>query len=350
MRFFVPGRICLFGEHSDWAGAYRRINPNLGKGFAILTGTNQGIHADVKPHPDKLIVSASCDGGTRTATCDLPMEHEPLLAEAQGGGFFSYAAGAAYQVLTHYHVGGLEINNVLTDLPVKKGLSSSAAICVLIVRAFNRMYNLSMSVREEMELAYMGEVTTPSRCGRLDQGCAYGGRPIMMVFDGDQIEIRELDVPRDLHFVIVDLNAGKDTREILEQLNRCYPFAENEMQRNVQTYLGPINARIAHEAFKALHEGDSERVGTLMGTAQEQFDKYLQPVCPSQLTAPVLHKVLRYEPLHADVLGGKGVGSQGDGAAQFIVRDRESQCRVIEILERGLGMHCLELTIRAHRS
>ncbi|MCB0232804.1 MAG: GHMP kinase, partial [Anaerolineae bacterium] len=26
MKIFVPGRICLFGEHSDWAGGYRRIN------------------------------------------------------------------------------------------------------------------------------------------------------------------------------------------------------------------------------------------------------------------------------------------------------------------------------------
>ena len=29
MRLFVPGRICLFGEHSDWAGGYRRINADI---------------------------------------------------------------------------------------------------------------------------------------------------------------------------------------------------------------------------------------------------------------------------------------------------------------------------------
>ncbi|MBU1950761.1 MAG: galactokinase family protein, partial [Candidatus Eisenbacteria bacterium] len=26
-QLFVPGRVCLFGEHSDWAGAYRVQNP-----------------------------------------------------------------------------------------------------------------------------------------------------------------------------------------------------------------------------------------------------------------------------------------------------------------------------------
>ena len=29
MKLFVPGRICLFGEHSDWAGGYRRINADI---------------------------------------------------------------------------------------------------------------------------------------------------------------------------------------------------------------------------------------------------------------------------------------------------------------------------------
>lgn len=24
LQIFVPGRLCLFGEHSDWAGSYRK--------------------------------------------------------------------------------------------------------------------------------------------------------------------------------------------------------------------------------------------------------------------------------------------------------------------------------------
>ena len=34
MKIFVPGRICLFGEHSDWAGGYRRINADLEKKYS----------------------------------------------------------------------------------------------------------------------------------------------------------------------------------------------------------------------------------------------------------------------------------------------------------------------------
>ena len=349
MKIFVPGRICLFGEHTDWAGGYRRVNADLEKGYAIIASTNQGLHAEINPHPTKLILRTTLSDGTRMEPFEVPMESEALLAEAQKGGFFSYAAGVAYQILTHYQVHGLEINNYLTDLPSKKGLSSSAATCVLVARAFNRIYDLKMTVRGEMEYAYIGEITTPSRCGRMDQGCAYGNRPIMMTFDGDRIDVEEINVSKDLYFIIVDLGAVKDTRQILNQLNHCYPFAEDRMQRNVQEYLGPISAGITHEAYEALHRGDALSIGELMKRAQTEFDNHVQPACPEQLTAPVLHKVLDYGPIQPYILGGKGVGSQGDGTAQFIVKDQDSQEKAIEIIERDLKMSCLKLVIQAGR-
>ena len=29
MKLFVPGRLCLFGEHTDWAGHYRTMNADV---------------------------------------------------------------------------------------------------------------------------------------------------------------------------------------------------------------------------------------------------------------------------------------------------------------------------------
>ncbi len=345
MKIFVPGRICLFGEHSDWAGGYRRINAEIEKGYALIVGTNQGIHAEVKPHPDKLVLHTTLEDGTRKGPYEIPMEREALLAEAMKGDFASYAAGVAYQILTHYRVRGLEIDNYLTDLPVQKGLSSSAAICVLVARAFNRIYDLKMTVRGEMEYAYTGEITTPSRCGRLDQGCAYGNRPVLMTFDGDRLDVQELSVPETLYYVIVDLKAFKDTKEILAKLNQCYPFAGDAAQQKVQNYLGPINADIAHRANEAIRNGDTATLGALMTEAQNRFDEHLQPACPSQLSAPVLHKLLAYEPIQPYILGGKGVGSQGDGTAQFLAKDPSAQGKLIEIIERNLKMPCMKLDI-----
>ncbi len=350
MELFVPGRICLFGEHADWAGGYRRINADLEKGYTIIAGTNQGLYARVSPHPGKLIFRPTLDDGTSKEPLELPMEREQLLETASSGGFYSYAAGVAYQILTHYRVRGVEIDNYRTDLPVKKGLSSSAAACVLVARAFNRVYDLKMTTRGEMEYAYRGEITTPSRCGRMDQGCAYGNRPVMMTFDGDQVDVDEVAVTEDLHFVIVDLQAEKDTQEILKKLNQCYPFAEDGLSEGVQRYLGEINADITHEAAEAIEAGDAERVGELMNRAQEAFDRYLRPACPSELDAPVLHKVLEYGPIQDYIYGGKCVGSGGDGSAQFIAKDEESRKKLIETLESDLDVECLRLSLNREKS
>jgi UTP-glucose-1-phosphate uridylyltransferase len=274
------------------------------------------------------------------------MQPKVLLDEAQKGGFWSYIAGVAYQVLTNYHVRGLVIDNYKTDLPVKKGLSSSAAICVLAARAFNRVYDLKLTVRGEMELAYMGEITTPSRCGRMDQGCAFGNRPVLMTFDGDRLDTSELQVNSELSFVLVDLQAHKDTMEILNRLNRSYPIAENEIERGVHELLGPVNKRIVHQAVEALRDSDAQRLGELMVEAQAFFDKYAAPACPEELTAPVLHRLLSFDPLKPHIWGGKGVGSQGDGTAQLIARSPADQQAVVEIIERDLGMPCLKLSLR----
>ncbi len=345
MKLFVPGRICLLGEHSDWAGGYRRINADIEKGYSLITGTDQGIYAEVSPHPTSLILTSVTPDGQRQGPYEIPMEPKVLMEEAQKGGHWSYVAGVAYQALINYHVRGLVIDNFKTNLPIKKGLSSSAAICVLAARAFNRVYDLKLTVRGEMEMAYQGEITTPSRCGRLDQGCAFGNRPVLMTFDGERLETEELRVNEPLYFVLVDLQAKKDTMEILNRLNHCYPFAENEVERGVQELLGPINKRIVEQAMDALQKVDAQRLGALMTEAQAFFDRYAMPACPEELTSPVLHKILEYEALKPHVWGGKGVGSQGDGTAQFICRSESDQQAAVEILQRDLGMPSYKLTI-----
>ena len=335
----------MFGEHSDWAGGYRRVNADIEMGYTLICGTDQGISAEVEPHPTSLVLSSVTHDGVSHGPIEIPMQPKALLDEAQKGVFWSYIAGVAYQVLTNYNVRGLVIHNYQTDLPVKKGLSSSAAICVLAARAFNRVYDLQLTVRGEMELAYMGEITTPSRCGRMDQGCAFGNRPVLMTFDGDSLGTAELQVKSELYFVLVDLQAHKDTMEILNRLNRCYPIAENEIERGVHELLGPINKRIVHQAVEALRESDAQRLGSLMIEAQALFDQFAAPACPEELTAPALHRLLDFEPLKPHIWGGKGVGSQGDGTAQLIARSAADQQAAIETIERDLGMPCLKLTL-----
>eukprot|EP00331_Platyophrya_macrostoma_P034455 CAMPEP_0176460658 /NCGR_PEP_ID=MMETSP0127-20121128/34117_1 /TAXON_ID=938130 /ORGANISM="Platyophrya macrostoma, Strain WH" /LENGTH=116 /DNA_ID=CAMNT_0017852055 /DNA_START=242 /DNA_END=588 /DNA_ORIENTATION=+ len=79
------------------------------------------------------------------------------------------------------------IDNYETDLPVGKGVSSSAAVCVLVVRAMAYLLGVGpLTVSEEMDLAYRGERLTPSQCGRMDQCVAFGTRPVLMTFRSNE--------------------------------------------------------------------------------------------------------------------------------------------------------------------
>jgi galactokinase len=341
MNIFIPGRLCLFGEHSDWAAQYRLLNSNIKPGYAIVVGTNQGIFAKVQLHHSLQFQTVN-----HSPPLNIVMDQALLLEMAKTENFYSYVAGVAYQALVHYGVGGMAVNNYKMNLPLKKGLSSSAAICVLLARAFNQLYNLGLTIEAEMDLAYEGERTTPSQCGRLDQACAYGGQPILITFAGDRIEVQPLTVGQDLYLIIVDLAGNKDTQKILTNLNQCYPTADNAIKARVQSYLGEINADITKQAISALQVGNGAKIGNLMSYAQAEFDRCLIPTCPSQLTAPKLHQLLEHPPLQDCIYGGKGVGSGGDGTAQLLTRDRRCQRQAISIIQRDFPkMKCYQLNI-----
>jgi len=343
IELFVPGRLCLFGEHTDWAGRYTDINADLLPGLAIVTGIDLGIYGTAKKAEDFSITSIDATGETVSFRCDMDME--TLKKKAKEPHFFSYACGVAAFLSEHYQIGGLSITVGKATLPIKKGLSSSASICVFVARAFNEAYLLKMSTNGEMQAAYRGELLTTSRCGRLDQACAYGVRPVSMEFNGDEISIEKLKVGANLHWVFADLNAGKDTVKILSDLNRAYPFAQTQRDKMVHEALGADNRAIVKEAIRLIAQGETEKIGALMTRAQQIFDEKVAPACISELAAPKLHSVLNDETVKALSFGGKGVGSQGDGTIQFIARDKETQEKLASYLNDELGLTAYTLTL-----
>jgi mevalonate kinase/lipid-binding SYLF domain-containing protein len=348
-ELFVPGRVCLFGEHSDWAGGLRSSShPHIGPGATLVVGlSHEGLHARARRNSRRLILRSVLDHGEVLGPVEFPMDVGVLLTEASKGGFWSYACGVAAKVMSMFVVGGLELDNYQTTLPVRKGLSSSAAMCVLVARAFSRAYGLNLSIRGEMELAYQGEIATPSACGRMDQACAYGPCPVLMRYDGESLEVEELTVGAPLHLVVADLNASKCTTTILEALQRAYPLAQNEVHEGVQLLLGSLNADITTRAVAHVAAGELEALGALMDEAQEAFDRYGGAACPAELTAPVLHRVLGDARVRVHAFGGKGVGSQGDGTVQFLCRGEAGQAAAAKVLREELGLTTLTLTIAA---
>lgn len=339
---FVPGRLCLFGEHSDWAGARRAEDPNVAPGACLVVGTDQGIHATAVAS-DHFELTTCLPDGSRRGPVRVSLDESAFAAAIAGGDFFSYAAGAAAEVWRRFQCGGVRIDVDAMDLPLARGLSSSAAICVLTVRAFNVTYDLGLGLRDEMELAYRGEIAAGSQCGRMDQACAYGKRPVLLRFDGPRFDVEPISVGGTFHLLMVDLMHRKDTRRILADLQRELLIGAEGLRET----LGVRNLAIVAAARTALEEGDAEALGVLMSRAQVMFDRDVAPCSYAELRAPRLHAVLRFGPAASLSWGGKGVGSQGDGCAQFVCRGEEQRLELARQIEAaGLG-RCLPLTISA---
>ncbi|KAL4448932.1 hypothetical protein ABPG77_007649 [Micractinium sp. CCAP 211/92] len=348
LELFVPGRLCLFGEHSDWAGAMRKYNAAIVPGRTIVVGTEQGLYARVAPLAQPVLRLHSSKPDGTSCEQEFPLDADLLAQEAQAGEFWSYAAGTAYRLLVDFGVGGLSIDNYRTTLPLKKGLSSSAALCVLVARAFNRVYGLRLTTRGEMQYAYEGERMTPSQCGKMDQACAFGSTPVLMTYDGDVLSVTGAAVAAPLHLVLVDLAASKDTVVILEGLQSAFPHPCTPEQQACVELLGRINADITTRALGLMAAGNVEQLGALMSEAQQLFTARAAPLCPSQLTSPVLHAVLAHPPIQHLIYGGKGVGSQGDGTAQLLCRGAAQQAEVCHIIEADFpGMACMPFTVPA---
>ncbi len=345
IKLFVPGRLCLFGEHTDWAGHYRTMNADIAPGAAIVTGIEQGIYAEVDKSSLFEVQSTASELTGEWQDFACRMDEQELKRIAKSGSFFCYCAGVASYMLEWYKVGGVRIKITDMTLPIKSGLSSSAAICVLVARAFNLLYNLNLNTLGEMNIAYVGELRTSSRCGRLDQACAFGVKPNLMTFDGDEVEVQALNVKKHLYWVFADLNGEKNTIKILADLNKGYPFASNEMEQREHDALGSLNREMVDRAIKYMAEGRVAELGALMTEAEDLFNSHVAPMSPEELAAPKLRAILADEVVKSLTYGGKGVGSHGDGSVQFLAKNAETQQQLIDYLATK-GMTAYALTLK----
>jgi len=373
VKLFVCGRVCLFGEHSDWAAQY-----GLHEGLCLVNGTDQGLAAVAEEAEQFVVqtqVAQSAPAGRRLETSrwrqmSCPWQKAALLEAARDEDeFFRHCAGVAHEMASHPLVTGpINLRITAMDLPLRKGVSSSAAVCILVAKAFDAVYNLELFPHELMELAYRGERLTGSRCGRMDQACIYGKTPVLVTFgpclpaclpvgragrDSSRLggrDTRSVDVrvepvfpSRTIHMFFVDLAGRKNTIRILDDLQRAYPSSPI-----LQRALGQENERIVRSAYRALTDGSAEKLGALMREAQQVFDESIAPHSPEELASPLLHEVLAFDQIAEHVWGGKGVGSQGDGTAQLVARSRVDRDAAMAKIARAFPqMRCFPLTIAA---
>lgn len=338
VEIFIPGRLCILGEHSDWASKYRKENKDIERGYTIVAGLNLGIY---------LKGSCSKDFYYEYNNQKLELSCEEVLSYSKKD-FFEYVVSSAKIMIQKYNVKGIKAVCTKMTLPLKKGLSSSAAICVAIIRLYNILYNLNLTIDEEMNLAYEAERQIGSKCGKMDQICAYGQGIRKMSFDGDNVEISNIALNKDIDFVLVDLKGEKNTIKILDDLNKEYPFPKSDDAGKLYYTLGEYNKINIKRAEESLVKGHFKELGKILLESQEKFDENVAPFS-KELKAPLLHDFFDFLKNDNLVLGYKGVGSQGDGVAQILMRDSCDCDILIDKIRKNYNYECYKIKIETEK-
>ncbi|MFF5707683.1 galactokinase [Streptomyces sp. NPDC012756] len=178
----APGRVNLIGEYTDF-----------NDGFVLPLALPHTTVAAVSRRDDGVLRlhSADTDGGiVQLATDGL----EPL----SGGGWAAYPAGVVWALREAGHpVAGADVH-LASTVPTGAGLSSSAALEVVVALALNDLFGLGLSRPELARIAQRAEnafVGVP--CGVMDQmasACAEEGHALHL----DTRDLSYRQVPFDL--------------------------------------------------------------------------------------------------------------------------------------------------------
>lgn len=338
IKIFVPGRVGIIGEISDLVTPYLKENKKLIPGSAIAIRIDKGIYATITKSDNFSIY-------LKEKKFEVKFESEELEKIAKDKkNFYSYICGTALYMKKKYKVKGIKVIIDKNDLPIKKGLSSSAAICILIAKAFDKIYNLHMKKDEQIEAAYQGEHLALSKCGKLDQVTILENNLVKIVFEEKKPKVESIKVAKNMYFVIADLNSKKNTVKIMNDISDCFPYPKNKNDKKVQDFMSKKNKKIVDSTAKYIAQGNLKKVGKNLIKYQKMKDN-CRCVC-SEFVAPKLHLILKDKKIKKMSYGAKDVGSGGDGSVQIMAKTEQSMLDIEKYLLEKYQLSSTCITIK----
>lgn len=310
----APGRVCLVGEHCDYA-----------KGMSVAVPLSEGVTIYGDRRRDEVVsITSGLEGKVHEISFDL--RTIPSLDDHT----LRYCT-AAVQTLRERNsrFKGMDIT-IRSNLLTQKGLGSSAAVSVATLEAFNDAYELEISRDELAELAYHAEHDILDiKCGRMDQIVAVYKQPITIDFSNSgRPHVTQLpSPPTPMHFLVgVPLGTKRALHIILRETDRAYHHPSSSIDLAFGRALDEtIPNEVVQPFVDAIAHGDVVQVGRLLRRNQEIYRNVFVPVCES-FDAPLLYNLLDIAQRNGS-LGEKWTGAGGVGA--FICLAPSSEKRTI---------------------
>lgn len=323
----APGRVNLMGDHTDY-----------NDGFVLPTTIHRAVYAALRPRPDQKIRlhSLNFEECVEYALSDPPFSSLPAWAR--------YAAGVTAEVCKHKGIPAGFDGVLYGNVPLGSGLSSSAALEVVVALALDAAFSLNLdpvetaTLCQTVEHKYVGV-----QCGIMDQmAVRVGQRGHALALDCRSLEYEHVPLPmEDAHIVIADSRVSRELasskynerRAECEEAVSFFHQVDDHVEalRDVSPALfeahkaqlhEPIRSRARHvitenrrvqEGAQQLRHGHLESFGQLMNTSHRSLrDDY-------EVSSPELNALVEEAQTVEGVLGARMTGAGFGGCIVCLV-------------------------------
>ncbi len=316
----APGRVNIIGDHTDY-----------NDGFVLPAAINLRTDIAASGRDDKIIRALAIDCNNETiefSLADIQFNQEKMWVNYIGGTLL-----ALMKIFPDINGADLVITG---DVPLGAGLSSSASLEIVILRAFAKLHNLPL---DGVKAALMGQNAENEfvgcNCGIMDQLIsACGKQNQALLLDCRSLRYQYASIPEGLSLVIVNSNVkrGLIDSEYNDRREQCEAVAKHfgvkalrdislEQLENGKSALDEVSYRRARhvitentrtlKALEALSANNMQAMSSLMeGSHNSLRDNF-------EVTTPETDYLVQ---IIAAVLGNKGgVRMTGGGFGGCIV-------------------------------
>ena len=269
-------RVNLIGEHTDYTGGY--VMPTL------------------IPFKTKIYISTNKKNYLIHSNLFKKQINFKIIKKQRNFHWSNYIRGCLSIIYDNFNVKKEYLNiYIVSNIPINKGISSSAALCVAMIKVLNKFYKLKINkndialMAQRVEKEYIG-----LSGGIMDQMvCCLGSIKKAFFLDCHTLKNEIINIPSNFIFYIIDSNTQRKLRESsynsrfneikkAEKILKCNFLAEVSMKRFNKTIFNnlKIKKRAKHvisenqrvlRAKLALKNKDINEYGSLMNASHNSY-------------------------------------------------------------------------------
>ncbi len=203
--------------------------------------------------------------------------------------------------------------SVNSDLPLRRGMGSSAAVATALVRALYNYYDIDLSIEDNLKLTDFSENLAHGRSSGIDARATIYDKPILFSKNGG---VKNIDLNLKSYLVIADTGIEGETRKAVEFVRFNYP-ENKDLINDLKIY--------TELAIKAISVKDEKALGKYMTSSHNT----LKSLGVSHIA---LDKLVEYS-LREGALGAKLTGGGLGGLMIALCKNKQSAITLSEKLK-----------------